>query len=156
MQLLWNTFDIGLRIGIHMLSAVVALALYVFESLAHMRALNVLGYNNSWLAWIPYGQYYACADAVSDNQENVYLFNKYSVPSAIFKLWWLLPIAISFLLDGKWVSFINTAIRIIFLGAAYTKMYARLEYKSENETQVIGCLSGFMSIIASFKFIKYV
>lgn len=144
----------GLSMGLMVVGVIIAIALYVFSSYAHMKALNMLGYDKAWLAWIPYANYYACADAVSDNQENVYLFEKYSVPALLFKIWWVISIAIGWLpINSTVIWILKSLVQIVFLGAVYTKMYARLEYKSEQETQVMGCVSGFLPIIAAIKFI---
>lgn len=154
-------FDIlkwSLGMGITMVIIVFALliwiAFYVIQSVAYMKALKALGYDKAWLAWIPYVQYYACADAVSDNQENVYLFNKFLTPVWLFKFWWAIALAIGFLPLLSTVSgLLKILLQVFFLGAVYTKMYARLEYKQEQDTQVIGCISGLFPIIASIKFI---
>lgn len=144
----------GLSMGLMVVGVIIAIALYVFSSYAHMKALNMLGYDKAWLAWIPYANYYACADAVSDNQENVYLFEKYSVPALLFKIWWVISIAIGWLpINSTVIWILKSLVQIVFFGAVYTKMYARLEYKSEQETQVMGCVSGFLPIIAAIKFI---
>lgn len=42
---------------------------------------------------------------------------------------------------------------IIFLGNCYVKIYARLDGTPEQEQQVVGYLSGFLSIIAVVKFL---
>lgn len=144
----------GLSMGLIVVGVIIVIALYVFSSYAHMKALNMLGYDKAWLAWIPYANYYACADAVSDNQENVYLFEKYSVPALLFKIWWVISIAIGWLpINSTVIWILKSLVQIVFLGAVYTKMYARLEYKSEQDTQVMGCISGFLPIIAAIKFI---
>ena len=90
-----------------------------------MKVLGSLGYDKVWLAWIPYGVYYACADVVTGQDEKVKLFGSYEVPA------------------------------LVFLGCTYAKMYARLENKQESETQAIGCVFGFIPIIAVVKFFMY-
>lgn len=154
MDLFYNLIGMGFATIYILVILAVAIAVYVFQSYAHMKALKALGYDKAWLAWIPYANYYACADAVSDNQENVYLFEKYSVPALLFKIWWVIAIVIGWLpINSTVIWILKSLVQIVFLGAAYTKMYARLEYKSEQETQVMGCLSGFLPIIAAIKFI---
>lgn len=137
-----------------LLSLIISIAFYVFQSAAHMKALQRLGYHSAWLAWIPYVQYYACADAVCDKQEQVFLFNKLSAPAWLLKFWWVLTFAVNWLsVNAFIVTVLKLALQVFFLGAVYTKMYARLEYKAEEDTQVIGCISGLLPIIASIKFI---
>lgn len=145
---------LGLSIGLIVVAALLSIGVYVFYAFAHMKALKALGYDKAWLAWIPYGWYFGCADSVSQNEDSVKLFNKFSVPAIVFKLWWILPIVISFLpLNSSLINIVNRVIYIIFLGCTYAKMYARIEGKTEQETQVLGCVSGFLPIIAAFKFI---
>lgn len=154
MDLLLSLIGMGFATIYILVLLVIAIAVYVFESYTHMKALNALGYDKAWLAWIPYAKYYAYADAVSDSQENIYLFEKYSVPALLFKIWWVISIAIGWLpLNSTVIWILKSLLQIVFLGAAYTKMYARLEYKSEQDTQVMGCVSGFLPIIAAIKFI---
>ncbi len=143
----------GLGIGFIVAAVLVAIALYVFTSYAHMKALNLLGYDKAWLAWIPYGVYYACADCVSDNQENTMMFNKFSVPTLVFKLWWIVALVVTYLPWNSTITgIIRTALFIVFLGYTYAKMFARLEGKTEEETMAVGCVSGFLPIIAAIKF----
>lgn len=134
-----------------MVFVVIALIAYVLSSLAHMKALKALGYDKAWMAWIPFAQFYALADAAADNQQSVHLFGSVSVPAALYKFWWALWIVVSFIpVIGSIAAF---AIIVIFLGNCYVKIYARLDGTSEQEQQVIGYLSGFLSIIAIVKFL---
>lgn len=144
---------LGLGMGFLVVSAIVALALYVFNAYTHMNALKALGYQNAWLAWIPYASYYACADAVSQGEEQVNMFNKVNVPVVVFKLWWIIPLVLGFLLEGKILTLAVRLLNIVFLGYSYTRMYARLEGKTEEETTALGCISGLFPIIAAIKFI---
>lgn len=145
---------LGLGLGVLLFLGALIIAVYVFYALAHMKALKALGYDKAWLAWIPYGVYFGCADAVSKDEDKVMLFGKFSIPAMVFKLWWVLPLVINFLpLDESVIQFINRVIYIVFLGCTYAKMYARIEGKEEKDTQVLGCISGFIPIIAACKFI---
>lgn len=152
--MLYSFLGLGLGLGVILICLVVLLAYYVFFSLAHMKALKALGYDKAWLAWIPYACYFACADAVCGDEENVMLFHKFSIPAMLFKLWWILPIMVVWLpINEGLTNIISRVISIVFLGWNYAVMYARLENKTEQETQVLGCLSGFLPIIAACKFI---
>lgn len=144
----------GLGLGVMLFCIVLIIAAYVLYGISHMKALKALGYRNAWLAWIPYGCYYACADAVSGNEEKVKLFDSFDIPAMIFKLWWVLLIVLDFIpLNDTAVSIIKFALNIVFLGCTYAKMYARLENKAEKDEQVLGCVSGFLPIIAVCKFL---
>ena len=126
---------LGASIGVILLCLVVMVACYVLYAVSHMKALKALGYKNAWLAWIPYGVFYACADAAAEGEgEKVKLFGSLELPAMVFKLWWILPLA------------------LLFIPA---KMYAKLEGKQESETQAIGCVSGLIPIIAVVKFLSY-
>lgn len=50
---------------------------YVLTSIAHMKALKALGYDNAWMAWIPFAQQYALADVAAGNQETVMLLDHF-------------------------------------------------------------------------------
>lgn len=74
----------------------------------------------------------------------------------VFKLWWIVPVAFLLLpFPAALESIINLALNIIFLGSTYAKMYARFEGKTEKDTQALGCVSGFLPIIAVVKFFMY-
>ena len=144
---------LGISIGALLFAGIVGIFLWVFMSLAHMKALNALGYDKAWIAWIPYVSYYGLADAVCESEEKVTLFGKFEIPSILFKLWWILPLVLVFLPLGNAYALITRVIYVIFLGCTYAKMYARLDGKTEQETQVFGCVSGFIPLIAACKFI---
>ena len=67
---------IGLGVGIAAVILIIAIACYVIFSYAHMKALKALGYDKAWLAWIPYGCTFACADAAAKDEDPVELFGK--------------------------------------------------------------------------------
>ena len=64
----------GAGFGIIVVAVIIIIAWYVLCSYAHMKALKALGYDKAWLAWIPYGVFYACADVVTGQDEKVKLF----------------------------------------------------------------------------------
>lgn len=145
---------LGASIGIMILFFVIGVAAYVLFSISHMKALKALGYKNAWLAWIPYGVWFACADSVTQGEENVKLFDSIEIPAIIFKLWWVIPLAFEFLpVSPRVENIINLAMNVIFLGCTYAKMYARIEGRAEKDEQVLGCVSGFLPIIAVIKFL---
>lgn len=130
---------------------VIGLIYYVLSSLAHMKALKALGYDKAWMAWIPFAQQYALADVAAANQSSVPLFGSVSVPAPLYKFWWAVWIVLSFIpIIGSIASVVWL---VVFLGNCYMKVYARLDGTSEQEQQVIGYLSGFLSIIAVVKFL---
>ena len=145
---------IGLGVGIVAVILIIAIACYVIFSYAHMKALKALGYDKAWLAWIPYGCTFACADAAAKDEDPVELFGSFTVPALLFKLWWILLLVLGFLPFPGWLSnVLNIALNIVFMGSIYAKMFAELDGKTESEEQVLGCVSGFLPIVAVFKFL---
>ena len=145
---------IGLGVGIAAVILIIAIACYVIFSYAHMKALKALGYDKAWLAWIPYGCTFACADAAAKEEDPVELFGSFTVPALLFRLWWILLLVLGFLPFPGWLSnVLNIALNIVFMGSIYAKMFAELDGKTESEEQVIGCVSGFLPIVAVFKFL---
>ena len=120
---------IGLGVGIAAVILIIAIACYVIFSYAHMKALKALGYDKAWLAWIPYGCTFACADAAAKDEDPVLPF------------------------PGWLSNVLNIALNIVFMGSIYAKMFAELDGKTESEEQVLGCVSGFLPIVAVFKFL---
>ena len=147
----------GAGFGIIVVAVIIIIAWYVLCSYAHMKALKALGYDKAWLAWIPYGVFYACADAAAEGEgEKVKLFGSLELPVMVFKLWWILPVALLFIpVNGTVENVITIVLNVVFLGCSYAKMYAKLEGKQESETQAIGCVSGLIPIIAVVKFLSY-
>ena len=142
---------LGASIGVILLCLVVMVACYVLYAVSHMKALKALGYKNAWLA------FYACADAAAEVEgEKVKLFGSLELPAMVFKLWWILPLALLFIpVNGTVENVITIVLNVVFLGCSYAKMYAKLEGKQESETQAIGCVSGLIPIIAVVKFLSY-
>ncbi len=131
----------------------VALICYVLYSFSHMKALKALGYNKPWLAWFaPLGLYWALA-AVSldlDGEYNMEVLS-FEVPGIVFKLWYLIAVAVSIIpLAGAILSIILT---VICAGTCYIKIYAKLDERDESEVQVLGYLSALFPVIAVFKFL---
>ena len=126
---------LGASIGVILLCLVVMVACYVLYAVSHMKALKALGYKNAWLAWIPYGVFYACADAAAEGEgEKVKLFGSLELPAMVFKLWWILPLALLFIpVNGTVENVITIVLNVVFLGCSYAKMYAKLEGKQEGD-----------------------
>lgn len=130
---------------------VIAVAVYVLYSLSHMKALKALGYDKPWMAWIPFACYWAFAEAALNGEDNVQLFGSLNLPGIALKLWWVVAYIV------MWVPAVGrllyVVVTIIGLGTCYIKMYARLDGKDEKDVQAIGYVSGFLPIIAVFKFL---
>lgn len=148
------TLILGASFGIILLILVVLVLCYVLLSLSHMKALQALGYKNAWLAWIPFGVWFACADAVCDDGTGkTTLFGSLEIPAIILKIWWIVPLVLFILpINTSLYNVISIAFNVIFMGCTYAKMYARLDGKTEREEQVLGCVSGWLKIVAVVKF----
>lgn len=127
----------------------VAVAWYVVKALAIYKLLNLYGYDKAWLAWIPYGQYYALGDVACGGAETLPLFGK-ELPELLYKLWWIAAIVLFYIPTiGVWVYW---AIQILFLGTVFTKIFMDTENKTQEEARVIGYISGAVPIVAAIKF----
>ncbi len=145
---------LGMGMAIVAIVGIIVIACYIIFSMSHMKALKAMGYDKAWLAWIPYGVWYACADAVAGDDEQVRLFDSFEVPALVFKLWWIVPLVLNFVsFSGSLENMINFALNLVFLGSTYAKMYAVLDHKTEKETQTIGAVSGIVPIVAVVKFL---
>lgn len=145
---------LGMGMAIVAIVGIIIIACYIIFSMSHMKALKAMGYDKAWLAWIPYGVWYACADAVAGDDEQVRLFDSFEVPVLVFKLWWIVPLVLNFVsFSGSLENMINFALNLVFLGSTYAKMYAVLDHKTEKETQTIGAVSGIVPIVAVVKFL---
>ena len=124
---------------------------YVLYGVSHMKALKALGYDKPWMAWIPLANYWALAEVVLDDEENVNLLGSFNVSAKVFKLWWLIAYAIAFVPGVG--SLLNLVLHVVCLGTCYIKIYARLDGRDEGEMQVLGYVSGFFPIVAVVKFL---
>ncbi|MFG6345816.1 MAG: hypothetical protein K1W35_19485 [Lachnospiraceae bacterium] len=145
-------------LGAYLVVVLIILAVcYVLAFLSHMKALKAMGYDKAWMAWIPFAQWYACADAATaGRQDDVKLFGSVSVPVSLYKFWWVLWLilqVVSQFFLGSILGLLSTVVQVIFLGNTYVKMYAALDGTDEKDQQVIGYISGFLPIIAVFKFL---
>ncbi|MDE6914371.1 MAG: hypothetical protein K2P35_11865 [Lachnospiraceae bacterium] len=132
---------------------IILVAWYVLYSFSHMKALKALGYNKAWLAWFPpLGLYWALADVALDlDGEYDMEICSFCIPGLVFKLWWLIAIAVSFIPVAG--TILNIVLIVICSGTCYRKIYAKLDGKDESEVRVLGYLSGLFPIIAAFKFL---
>lgn len=129
---------------------VVAIIFYVIYGISHMKAYKMMGYKNAWGAWIPLYSSYVLADCIPETKENVNIFGL-SIPGTVFKFWWILSFVVAYVPGIG--TLLSLAVTIICAGYCYTSIYSILEGKSKDEVKVVGYLSGWLSIIASIKFL---
>lgn len=137
-------------------------AYYIFTSAANAKALRLLGYQRAWLAWIPYLRYYALAAATKEDGQKTRIFDRWDLPTVLYELWFPLLFLVQIMdhstgdifmvymsVPGMLLYFIVMA---IFLGATYTKVYAKLQNKTEKECITLGLWSGVLPILAAIEF----
>ena len=146
---------LGFGVGIMLLLVAVFVVVYVLSSIAYVKALKFMGYANPWMAWIPYLRYYGLMDCLGLQEEETKGIIGFQMPLIVVKLWFLIPIAVTWLIPGLGYAgtLISTAVRIAFLGFAFGRMYAAIEGRPLSETKTLGYVSGWMEIIAVIKFL---
>ncbi len=133
-------------------AAMISIAVWAFTSFAHMKAFKMMGYQNAWGAWIPFYSSYILADCIPETKGDVDLWG-FKVPGNVFKFWWLIVYAVAFIpLIGTILSMAGS---IICAGYCYTSIFSILENKSKEDVQAFGYLSGWINLIAAFKFLTY-
>lgn len=122
---------------------------YILSSFAVMKALKILGYDKPWLAWIPYGLYFALTEATG--YATVDLNLGLSIDMNLFRFWWVL-IIVTPMIPGVGML-LTTALNIIVLGWNYGVLFAALDSKDYDETKGLGYVAGFFGIVAFIKFL---
>lgn len=129
------------------LSVLLSFGLYIVGALAVWRVLKMLGYDKAWLAWIPFGRYYALAEATME--KDVYLPFNITLAMDVFKWWWLIPILSSA------IPIISIAVTVICFGWTLKKIYAMCEGVSPDQVSTIAYISAYIQIIMWIKFFTY-
>ena len=142
---------LGLGVGLMLFMLVLAVAIYVVNALATMKALKALGYDKSWMAWIPFANYYALADVICKDKDSIRIVNSFDVPANLFKFWWVLLFVAAFI--PKIGGLLSETVLVLFLGTNFIKIFALYDRKSESEEQVLGYISGAFPIVAAIKFL---
>lgn len=137
---------VGLSFGLVLIPIVVALALYVLSSIAHMKGLKQLGYANAWMAWIPFGRWFALADCLQRDTDTPC---GVSMPMSAFRFWWVIQLIVSCIPKvGPIASFV---LLLLCLGWNYTAFYAALDGRSESDMAPLGYISAIISLVATIK-----
>ena len=130
----------------------VGVAMYILRALAYRKAMRLLHYRKSWMAWIPFAQHYALADAASEGAPTMKLFNA-DCPVWFFKFWFLMSYALSvFPFGGAIAGFIY---RLFFQGSVFRTAYAKIENRSLGSRTAIGFFSTIIELIPIIKFLSY-
>ena len=131
---------------------IILIPLYVWSSLEFKKVLEIMNSSNPTLAWIPYIRYYALAEVCKDENGNINLLGK-DLSYYFFGFYWVACLILT-RIPGIG-SILSLIIQILFLGTLFKIVYARIEQKDEIETQTIGFVSGFITLIALIKFTCY-
>ncbi len=142
----------AMSMGVLLVCLAIAVALYVVEALAIMRVLTILGYANSWMAWIPLLNYFALARVTADENGNTRIFG-FELPNMVFSFWWIAWLAVGYIPNVG--NFLGLVVRVICLGTCFIYIYSRVENKPESEVQALGYVSGLIPIVAIVKFLSY-
>lgn len=145
----------GMMIGVAIFALIIAIAVYVVSSLAYMKAMKMCNYAHPVAAWIPFWRDYAIADTSCDGRDTVSLFGL-PCPALLLKLYWLITLALSFVLSGSSIgNLLVYIINAIFLAQIFITLFARFEGKEEPDCRVIGIVAGLLPIVAWVKFFMY-
>ena len=132
---------------------ILVVALYVISALAFSKALKTVGYKYPWFAWIPFLNLYALTDAALDTDDDAkrILFNKVNITKQIAKFW-----IVAYIIIGRIPtvgSYIAMALMVLVMGPVYALLYAKIEEKTYEDTQVLGYVSAFIPIVPVFKWL---
>lgn len=125
---------------------------YLLSSAAIFKVLHIYDYSNAWMAWIPFLNFYALADAASEGHQTMQLFG-HMVPLALFEFWWVIAFILNYVPFIGWM--LSFAVQIIFLGTVFSFIYARVEHKPIHTMTALGFISGIVPLIAYIKFLAY-
>ena len=135
------------------LSLILVVAVYVAYCLAWSRVLHMYNYKNAWMAWIPYAQYYALADAAFEKKDKI-KFLSWEVPTFIFKFWWVVPIINLFVSNASMTYAVMFA-QSLCLGTVFAHIFAKAEGKTYDDMKFFSLVTGWFPIIAMIKFFGY-
>ena len=133
-------------------AVIIAVGMYVLRAIAFQKVLRKYKYRKSFLAWIPFAQYYALADAAAEGQTTLKLFSA-NCPVWWFKFWYVVVYVAGF------VPFIGplaiTVFKMFFLGSVYRTIYARVENRTLGSRTALGFFSALIGLIPIIKFLSY-
>lgn len=143
-----------LALGIVFAAVTFALVIivYIWSGIQISKVLRMLGYQKSWMAWIPLANYYALADAIKDENNNITAFGR-DINYLFFAFFWIIGLVLSYI--PRVGTLLNLTASIIGLGSVFSTIYSRLEDKKIKDTLMIGLISGLIPIVALIKFTGY-
>lgn len=133
--------------GMFVFFIIFTLALYVVAALAEMKALKILGYTNTWFAWIPFLNIYALVEVTGEESADIFGIR---ISTSVMKFYSLIAFGCTFVpVVGGIASFL---INLLCGWWTYKYVYALLDGKTPDDESVIALLSALIGIIQIFKF----
>lgn len=119
------------------MQVIFAVIWYIATSLAYIKALTALGYENNWFAFIPYLRDVALTETTL--QEKGF----YDIPMEIFRFWPVLGI----------IPVIGWLISIICRCWVYMFVFARLDDVDPQDEKTMAILAAIFTPVAWYKFL---
>lgn len=129
--------------------ALLILGMYVATALAYRKVLVIIGYKDSWLAWVPYLSYYALADAAIQKG----ISRRVKLSPVLMKFWWLVSLLLMLFTDNRTALAGNTILQIGVLGTVFGYIYSLVTNRKLEEVRGYGYASGLIEVIAVLKFL---
>ena len=138
--------------GFVVVMALISIAFYVVVAIGRFKYLQVRGYQNAWMAFIPIANHYACVEATYGPVNYINLYG-WRAPSVVLKLWTVITYALSFVVSyipfvGFILSIALTVLNVAVLVQIFKDEMERLE---EPQTTGFAVLANIISIIAGIK-----
>ena len=135
-----------------MIVVALAVGMYILRALAYQKVMRKYNYRKTWMAWIPFAQHYALADAASEGKSTMKFFSA-DCPAWFFKFWFLVAGVGAFVpFIGGTAAFVYT---LLFQGNIYRTIYARAEKRSPGSRTAIALFSTIIELIPIIKFLCY-
>ena len=130
----------------------ISLALYLVDAFARYKYLKVRNYQNAWMGFIPFANFYACVEATYGPCNYINLFG-WRAPAALIKLWEVAVIVLSYVVSyipyvGGILSLVLTVLNVAVCVQIFRDMLERLD---DPQTLGFGILATIISIVGSIK-----
>lgn len=124
---------------------------WVLTGYGRNKVLKAYSYKYPWFAWIPFLSIYSLTDIVCED-DTINILD-ISIPTNVFKWWWL--IILITLLIPSYGFFLYTFLTVVCKGRIFQRLYSKCERLAEDQTAVLGYISGLFGIIPFIKFLLY-
>ena len=132
---------------------IVAAIIYVMKALCLQAGLKQMGYQNAWMAWIPFLDYIALACVTErDESGNVDVVGL-KIPGQLFNFWVLVSFLVGFIPGIGTLA--SLAVQVLCLGTSLKFMYAKALGTTPEEEKTIAFVSGVFPFIIIFKMWKH-